>query len=89
MKVYPILQILALTVCLLAAALVQPASAAPPPLATELTKNARGFIHGYLRNEDLPDGAALVPPPPAAGSPAALADEVTHRAARTQSTPAA
>ena len=62
-------------------------SSQSPITARELPENARGYIRGYLRPDDLPDSAALLPPPPTAGSPAALADEVAHRAARTQTTP--
>lgn len=87
MKRYPQLLIFLLTGGLLAVAPVRPALAAPPPLASELTENARGFVPGYLSAEAVLDSAALLPPPPAAGSPAALADEAAHRAARDQSTP--
>ena len=49
------------TVCVLALALFLPVHAALPPTARELKENERSFLPGYLRDEDLPDGIALVP----------------------------
>jgi hypothetical protein len=49
------------TVCVLALALFLPVHAALQPTAHELKENERSFLPGYLRDEDLPDGIALVP----------------------------
>lgn len=47
--------------------------AAPPELRP-------GMLAGYLPKADLPDSLALLPPPPAAGSPLQAADEVAYAA---------
>lgn len=52
---------------------------APP---TQLPEVRPGYVAGYLQPRELPDSLALLPPPPAAGSPAFAADEAAHRAAQ-------
>jgi acid phosphatase (class A) len=54
-----------------------------PALLPELVKGT-GVLIGYLDPKALPDSAALLPPPPALGSPAAAADEAAHRALTAQ-----
>lgn len=56
------------------------ATVAPPP--TDLPEVRPGYVAGYLQPNQLPDGVALVPTPPVAGSAAAAADEEAYRAAR-------
>jgi acid phosphatase (class A) len=41
-----------------------------------------GYLAGYLQQTALPNSLALVPPPPAAGSPAFAADERAYRSTR-------
>jgi acid phosphatase (class A) len=63
---------------LLAVALCGCAAHAPP---TQVPEYAPGRIHGYLRAEELPDMARILPPPPAEGSAAFAADMEAYRAA--------
>lgn len=49
----------------------------------EVTELAPGIPAGYLGKNQLPDSLALLPPPPAEGSPAFANDEAVHRAATT------
>ena len=58
---------------------VRPSPPTSPALVPELVKGT-GVLIGYLDPKDLPDSAALLPPPPVLGSPAAAADEAAHRA---------
>ncbi len=51
-----------------------------PP--TQLPELRPGYVAGYLQPGQLPDGLALVPPPPAPGSAALAADEEAYRATR-------
>lgn len=51
-----------------------------PP--TELAEVRPGYVAGYLQPSQLPDGVALLPPPPAPGSAALAADEDAYRATR-------
>jgi len=51
-----------------------------PP--TQLPELRPGYVAGYLKPEQLPDGLALVPPPPAPGSAALAADEEAYKATR-------
>lgn len=48
---------------------------APPTVAAAVGELRPGILNGYLGPARLPDSAALLPPPPAAGSPAQAADE--------------
>lgn len=54
----------------------------PPSPPTELPEVSPGYVAGYLLPGELPDGVALVPPPPAPGSAALAADEEAYRATR-------
>ncbi len=66
-------------------ALAACASVVPP---TQVPEYAPGRIHGYLKRAQLPDMAAILPPPPAEGSAAYAADEEAYRAAsRLEDTP--
>jgi acid phosphatase (class A) len=49
---------------------------AQEPLPAELRA---GMVPGYLKSEDLPDSVALLPPPPALGSPAEALDQQIAR----------
>ena len=62
----------------LAACAAQP-SIDPP---TQLPEVRPGYVAGYLQPSELPDSLALLPPPPAAGSPALARDEANEKAAR-------
>lgn len=53
--------------------------AAPP---TDLPEVRPGYVAGYLQPQQLPDGVALLPRPPEAGSAALAADEEAYRATR-------
>lgn len=50
---------------------------ASPP--TDLPDVRPGYVAGYLKPDQLPDTATLLPPPPAPGSAALAADEETYR----------
>lgn len=66
----------------------QPTAPGHLPLARrDLPENERGLVSGYLAPEDRPDSLALLPPPPAAQSPAFRADEEAFRAAKAKRTP--
>lgn len=52
----------------------------PPP--TRLPEVRPGYIAGYLQPGALPDSVALLPGPPAAGSPSLAADEAIHKSTR-------
>ena len=54
------------------------ASVARPP--TTLPEVRPGYVAGYLDRAALPDLLPVIPPPPAAGSAAQLADEASYRA---------
>lgn len=71
------------TAALLASSLLGAACTTPPTTSPEAVGELRagsGILNGYLPRADLPDSLALVAPPPAAGSPQALADENAFRA---------
>jgi acid phosphatase (class A) len=71
------------TAALLASSLFGAACTTPPTTSPEAVGEFRagsGILNGYLPRTDLPDSLALVAPPPAAGSPQALADENAFRA---------
>jgi acid phosphatase (class A) len=62
------------------------AAVAPPP--TDLPEVRPGYIAGYLQPDQLPNTAALLPPPPAEGSAALAADQEFYKsAAKLQGTP--
>ena len=76
MRVHPI------NAALLACSLLGAACTTPPTTSPEAVGEIRagsGILNGYLPRADLPDSLALVAPPPAAGSPQALADENAFR----------
>jgi acid phosphatase (class A) len=67
---------------LLACSLLGAACTTAPSTSPEAVGEYRagsGILNGYLPRADLPDSLALVAPPPAAGSPQALADENAFR----------
>ncbi len=71
----------------LAAALLAAACATPPaptvsPEAIGEVRAGSGVLNGYLDRKALPDSLALLPPPPAEGSPRAAADLDAHRSTR-------
>lgn len=71
----------------LAAALLLAACATPPaptvsPDEVGEVRAGSGVLNGYLDRKALPDSLALLPPPPAEGSPRAAADLETYRATR-------
>lgn len=51
------------------------AASPPPTTAAAIGELQPGFLNGYLTPDRLPDSAALMPPPPAAGSAGQAADE--------------
>ena len=70
------------TATLLACSLVGAACTTPPTTSPEVVGELRagsGILKGYLPSASLPDSLALVAPPPAAGTPQALADESTAK----------
>ena len=68
-----------LALCAVLAAGCATTAEVPP---TSLAEIRPGYVAGYLRPEQLPDSAALLPGPPAAGSPGQAADEAFHKATR-------
>ncbi|MBK6595007.1 MAG: phosphatase PAP2 family protein [Burkholderiales bacterium] len=57
---------------------------AAPPTDPNLLKQLRpGFVEGYLPSGTWVDSLALLPPPPAAGSPAHAADDAVFQLSRT------
>ena len=56
-------------------------TAAAPASAAPIPEVAPGIMAGYLHGTKGVDSLALLPPPPAAGSPAMANDEAVHRAA--------
>ena len=52
------------------------------PLVIGELRQGSGYLKGYLAPEDLPDSLALLPPPPAEGTQAALADLEVQEAGR-------
>lgn len=69
-----------LAACSLVGAACTTAPTTSPEAVGELRAGS-GILNGYLPRTDLPDSLALVAPPPAAGSPQALADESTFKGA--------
>ncbi len=73
------------TTCVAAVLLAACAAPTAPTLSPEAVGEVRagsGVLNGYLDRKLLPDSLALLPPPPADGSPRAAADLETHRATR-------
>jgi acid phosphatase (class A) len=59
-----------------------------PTSASEVGEFRQGILNGYLAPDQLPDSLALLPAPPAAGSPAQVADEAAfHELTKFQGTP--
>lgn len=52
----------------------------PPVTAAEVGELRPGMVQGYLQRSELPDSLALLPPPPAEGSAALVADTAAYRA---------
>lgn len=80
----PTLTRIALTT-LAAAALAGCQTAPTPPTSAEAVGEFRagsGYLKGYLDRKQLPDSLALLPKPPAGGTPEAAVDLAIHRATR-------
>lgn len=74
-----------LLLALLSACQTAPPAAPVPPTSPEVVGELRagsGYLKGYLDRKQLPNSLALLPKPPADGSPQQLADLATHRATR-------
>ena len=56
-----------------------PTSAPVPSPPTQVTETSPNYVPGYLRPDELPRMAAILPPPPAANSAALAADEEMYR----------
>lgn len=65
-----------------AAAAAAAATPATDPAQVGETRPGSGCLKGYLAAAELPDSLALLPPPPAAGSPAQAADDAAFEAQR-------
>ncbi|BCG25002.1 acid phosphatase [Pseudomonas tohonis] len=63
-------------------ALINPSEAGQPDPQQRIPELRPGYLVGYLQKEDLPDSLALLPPPPAADTPAFLLDR--HLAEKSQ-----
>lgn len=74
----------AAAVLALAACASAPPAAAPTvsPEQVGEVRAGSGVLNGYLDRKALPDALALLPPPPAEGSPAAAADLAAYRNSR-------
>ena len=73
---------------LLALAVGGCANVAPAPDLAPLPEIRPGILSGYLSPEELPDSLALLPPPPAKGSPGeALDREIASRSLELQGSP--
>lgn len=78
------------SLALTAVALLASACAATPgtrPTTLELEEIRPGVAKGYLRTDQLPDSAALLPPPPAPGSAAQAVDDQLSQARTLRGTP--
>jgi len=62
------------------AAVPQPPTTRPADIPE--IRAGSGILSGYLPRADLPDSLALLPPPPAEGSPAAAADQAVFQASQ-------
>ena len=75
---------LRITAIVCAALMASHAVQAAPPTDPNLLKQLRpGFVEGYLPSGTWVDSLALLPPPPAAGSPAHAADDAVFQLSRT------
>ena len=83
------LSALVLAGLLLAGGCASPARTTAPPTAPAAVGEFRpGFLNGYLQAAELPDSLALLPAPPAAGSPAQATDDAeSHELTRLLGTP--
>jgi acid phosphatase (class A) len=82
-------RMLALTASVAAVLLAAACSSAAParPTTLELEEIRPGVAKGYLRADQLPDSAALLPPPPATGSAAQAVDDQLSLARTVRGTP--
>lgn len=80
---------LALTTSVAAVLLAAACSSAAParPTTLELEEIRPGVAKGYLQADQLPDSAALLPPPPAPGSAAQAVDDQLSQARTLRGTP--
>jgi acid phosphatase (class A) len=84
---------LSIAAALLFAMLAAGGCAAPtrvvaPTSAAQVGEFRHGFLNGYLPQQDLPDSAALLPAPPAAGSAAQADDDAAfHELSKFQGSP--
>jgi acid phosphatase (class A) len=62
--------------------LVGCATVSPPTSPDGLSGGRPGYVIGYLKPEELPNGQAFLPPPPVAGSTAFSADEEAYKSTR-------
>lgn len=60
---------------LLLLTLINPSEARQADPEQAIPEFRPGYLVGYLQKEDLPNSLALLPPPPAAGTPAFLLDQ--------------
>jgi acid phosphatase (class A) len=79
MKTYPVKRCLPFLVLLLLAGC---ATQTPPTSPDGLSGGRPGYVIGYLKPAELPNGQAFLPPPPAAGSAALAADEEIYKTTR-------
>jgi acid phosphatase (class A) len=71
--------IVVLFALLVASGCASSARVVAPTSAAEVGEFRHGFLNGYLAPAELPDSLALLPAPPAAGSPAQAADDTAFR----------
>jgi acid phosphatase (class A) len=80
--------VIVLSAVLVASGCASSARVVVPTSAAEVGEFRHGFLNGYLSPADLPDSLALLPAPPAAGSPAQGADDAAFRElTKSQGTP--
>ncbi len=78
----------AVSAMLVASGCATPTRTVAPTSAAQVGEFRHGMLNGYLTQAELPDSLALLPAPPAAGSPAQADDEGTfHELAKLQATP--
>ena len=70
---------LVLFAMLVASGCAAPTRIVAPTSAAQVGEFRHGFLNGYLPPKDLPDGLALLPAPPAAGSAAQADDDAAFR----------
>ena len=78
MRAFPIVVAGLLSALLAGCASSPPAT--PIPADKDVPEIRPGMMAGYLDRKQLPDSRALLPPPPASGSPAQAADDAAFRA---------